>query len=153
MMSETGRVVAVDAEAVWVETERRGTCGSCAARSGCGHGLLASMGRDSTLVRALLAPGGPQAVALHDEVRISIPERGFLRGVAIMYLMPLLTMVGAALLSNQWAASAALSQAQIDLRVTLGALAGLALGLFLLRIFERRNAADPTLNPVVTNRL
>ena len=42
MLIETGRVVAVEAneEALWVETIRQSTCGSCAANKGCGHGLL-----------------------------------------------------------------------------------------------------------------
>ena len=44
MLLETGRVVAVDADSVWVETIRRTTCGSCAVQKGCGHGLLNQLG-------------------------------------------------------------------------------------------------------------
>ena len=40
MLTETGRVVAVDGDRLWVETIRKSTCGSCAAQKGCGHGLL-----------------------------------------------------------------------------------------------------------------
>ena len=40
---ETGRVVALEGAAVWVETIRSSACGSCAARSGCGHRTLAGV--------------------------------------------------------------------------------------------------------------
>ena len=40
MLTETGRVVAVDDDGLWVETVRRSTCNACGVRQGCGHGLL-----------------------------------------------------------------------------------------------------------------
>ena len=33
-LSETGRVVAVESDAVWVEEDRSSACGKCAARAG-----------------------------------------------------------------------------------------------------------------------
>lgn len=150
MMTETGRVVALDDQAVWVETLRASTCGKCSARQGCGHGLLASMGRSASLVRALRAPHSPGQIQLNDDVSISMPERGFLRGVAVLYLLPLLCMVAAALAVSELAVHDALTRGQADLRVTFGALTGLAAGLLLLRWRTRRDADDPALYPVVT---
>ena len=50
---ESGRVVAIEESGVWVETIRSSACGSCAARSGCGHRTLAGMlTGDKGLVRA-----------------------------------------------------------------------------------------------------
>ena len=50
---ESGRVVAVEETGVWVETIRSSACGSCAARSGCGHRTLAGvLTSDKGLVRA-----------------------------------------------------------------------------------------------------
>ena len=37
-LSETGRVVAVEPDAVWIEADRSAACGKCAARAGCGQG-------------------------------------------------------------------------------------------------------------------
>jgi sigma-E factor negative regulatory protein RseC len=153
MLAETGRVVALDEGAVWVETQRQGSCGSCAARSGCGHGLLASMGRGPALVRALLVSGSPGNIALHDRVRISLPERSFLRGVAMLYLLPLLSTIICAALSSAALEGSALSQAAMDLRVTLAAGAGLGAGLLCVRAQSRRHAGDPSIHPVVTERL
>ncbi|MBT8117314.1 MAG: SoxR reducing system RseC family protein, partial [Gammaproteobacteria bacterium] len=36
MLEETGRVVAIDGEYAWIESERTPSCGGCAARRGCG---------------------------------------------------------------------------------------------------------------------
>lgn len=153
MMTETGRVVALEANAVWVETMRTSTCGSCEVRSGCGHGLLASIGRSSSLVRALLTSGGPADLEVHDEVRISIPELGFLRGVAALYVMPLLSTLAAAVLASHVLVVDGMTQSQADLRVSLAAVAGLVLGLLILRGLGSRDATDVALNPVVTERL
>mgnify|MGYP001825903079 FL=1 len=111
------------------------------------------MGRSASVVRALRTSANSPAIALHDEVRISIPERSFLRGVAFLYLVPLLCLVAGALLVSGALAGEALTQAQMDLRVTVGALVGLASGLGLLWLWGRRHANDPALQPVVTERL
>jgi len=152
-MTETGRVVALEEGAVWVETLRRGSCGACAARSGCGHGLLSSVGSRPELVRAVLSDRGPQNLDLHDTVCISIPEQRFLRGIGLLYLLPLLCTVGAAVLGSSLG-NAASDAPGADLRAALGALLGLALGLAAVRWYSRRpNAAATSLHPVVTARL
>ncbi|WP_300492285.1 SoxR reducing system RseC family protein, partial [uncultured Alcanivorax sp.] len=40
MLLEQGTVVAVEADAIWVETVRASTCGACKAKAGCGHHLV-----------------------------------------------------------------------------------------------------------------
>ena len=42
-LSEMGRVVAIESDAVWVEADRSAACGKCAARAGCGQGALSAM--------------------------------------------------------------------------------------------------------------
>ena len=152
MLSETGRVVAVEDGAVWVETVRQSTCGSCEARVGCGHQLLGSIGRQPTLVRAL-TPGRGSDLAVHDEVRISVPEGRFLRGVMLLYLLPLVAALGAALAAGVLLVRQDMSAAQADLRSSAAALGGLALGLLFARWRSRRARNDAALNPVVTERL
>ena len=43
MLTESGRVVAVNDSTVWVETIQQSTCGQCAARKGCGQSMLSKM--------------------------------------------------------------------------------------------------------------
>lgn len=151
MMIETGRVVALESDAVWVETLRRGSCGSCAARSGCGHGLLAAAGSRPELVRARLAADGPRELALHDRVHIGIPEHSFLRGVTLLYALPLACALLGALLTSAIAGGAGASPAS-DLGGALGALAGLFSGLALVR-WRSAGEGSAALHPVVTARL
>jgi sigma-E factor negative regulatory protein RseC len=149
-MTEIGRVVAVDSDAVWVETRRRGSCGSCTARGACGHGLLSAEGGRPQLLRATLAPDGPRALNLNDTVCVSLPESRFLRGVGLLYLLPLATTVSAAVLASAYGGD---TPATADLRAALAAAVGLAVGLVVLRWLSGRGAPQHALHPVVTARL
>jgi sigma-E factor negative regulatory protein RseC len=141
MLLETGRVVAVEADGVWVETIRKTTCGSCAAQKGCGHGLLnrISDGHRS-LIRAL--PGRLEAsdCQVDDEVRISIPEEVILRGSLVVYVVPLLAMLAGAGLGSSLLSSP-------DLGGALGAVCGFAVGFGLVRLHALRHRDDSSLQP------
>ncbi len=142
MLLETGRVVAVEQDGVWVETVRSSTCGSCAARKGCGHGLMNQV-RDGErgLVRALPGPLAPADCQLDDEVQISIPEEVILKGSLVVYILPLLTMLaGAGIAAQAW---------QGDLAAALGAAVGIACGMLLVRWHAHRHRDDRTLQPVL----
>jgi sigma-E factor negative regulatory protein RseC len=144
MLIETGRVVAVDRDAVWVETIRQSTCGACAANKGCGHGLLNRIADGRTgYVRVLPGSAGPDRCTVDDQVRIGIPEQVILRGSVVVYLLPLLLMLaGAAVAAGLWpglAESAAVG----------GAVIGLLLGFALVRWHAWRHRDDPALQPVL----
>ena len=140
MLVETGRVVAVERDGVWVETVRSSTCGSCAARKGCGHGLMNQV-RDGQqgLVRALPGRISPSECELDDEVQISIPEEVILSGSLVVYIMPLLTMLVGAGIAAQFSGG--------DVAAALGAVAGLALGMALVRWHAYRHRDDLRLQP------
>ena len=144
MLTETGRVVAVEADGVWVETIRQSTCGSCAAQKGCGHGLMnrISDGHRS-LIRAL--PGRLTAAEcqVDDQVRIAIPEAVILRGSLVVYVLPLLFMLGGAGLGT------GVYPAAGDLAAALGAVAGFALGFSLVRLHAHLHRDDSSLQPTL----
>jgi sigma-E factor negative regulatory protein RseC len=91
MLVETGRVVALEETAVWVETIRSSACGSCAARSGCGHRTLAgALTQDKGLVRALETESLSAAdCSVDDWVEISIPNATLSKGALLLYAAPL----------------------------------------------------------------
>ncbi len=128
MLTEVARVVAIEADSLWVESIRKSTCGSCAVQKGCGHGLLNQIypGRRN-LVRVLPGDIDPQECRVDDEVVIAIPEDVVLRGSFLAYLMPLLCMLGGAALA------VALLPGGQDAMAALGATVGLAVGFLLLR--------------------
>lgn len=144
MLTETGRVVGLEADALWVETMRRSTCGACAAQKGCGHGLLNSIADGKRGYIRVMPGEHPVAhYKINDQVQISIPEEVILRGSFIAYGLPLLAMLAGAL------AAANLLPGSGDLAVSGGAAVGLALGYVLVRWHSRRHRRDPAFQPVL----
>lgn len=144
MLTESGRVVALEADGLWVETIRSSTCGSCAARNGCGHGLLnrVSDGKRG-YVRVLPGAHSVDDFGVNDQVLIGIPEAVILRGSFIAYLLPIVLMLAGALGATAWQPS------QGDVAATLGAAAGLLVGFLLVRWHAIRHRADPKFQPVL----
>ena len=146
MLIETGRVVAVEAEedALWVETIRKSTCGSCAANKGCGHGLLNRISDGRTgYIRVLSGAVAARQCAIDDQVRISIPEQIILRGSMLVYMLPLMCMLAGAVGADVfWPAAG-------QFVTVAGAMLGLALGFALVRLHAWRHRQDSDLQPTV----
>ena len=144
MLVETGRVVAVDVDGLWVETIRQSTCGTCAAQKGCGHGLLNrySDGKRG-YIRVLPGPEGTDNCAVDDQVRISIPEEVILRGSLVVYMVPLFCMLGGASLAAYWFSAVAESSPAI------GAVLGFCLGFTLVRWHAWRHRHDHSMQPTL----
>ncbi len=118
-------MVALDGDAVWVETVRSSLCGSCAAKAGCGHGVLARASSARGLIRARETERvAARECAVNDEVDIELPESAVLKGSLLVYLLPLLLAMSAAVLSNPLGEPATIA--------AFGA--ALALGFLLVRI-------------------
>lgn len=144
MLTESGRVVALEADSLWVETIRRSTCGACAAQKGCGHGLLNRI-RDGQrgLVRVLPGEFRLSDYRINDEVQIGVPDDVIVRGSLIVYMLPLLTLLGGAALASHWFPAAS------DLAAAVGMLVGFAAGLLLVRWHAWRHRDDRRLQPVL----
>jgi sigma-E factor negative regulatory protein RseC len=94
MIVESGRVVAIEENSLWVETIRKTTCNSCSAQKGCGHGILNKLGDGrSNYIRVLTGQYMSSEFSLNDEVEISIPEQVIVSGSFIVYMVPLLLML------------------------------------------------------------
>ena len=101
-LSEMGRVVAIESDAVWVEADRSAACGKCAARAGCGQGALAAMLQSSKgRVRAVSSDDlKAEQCALGEEVVIQVPESTLLSGTLMIYGLPLLVATVAAVAAS-----------------------------------------------------
>ena len=144
MLTETGRVVAVETDSLWVETIRQSTCGSCAVQKGCGHGLINRISDGSrSYIRVLPGKLAATACTVDDQVRISIPEEVILRGSLIVYMLPLVTMLSAA------PAAASLFAGNQDLLAILGAVFGFGLGVGAVRWHAWRHRDDASLQPTL----
>ena len=148
MLEEQGTVSHLEEPYAWVETERRSSCTSCAARSGCGTAVLAKvLGRRQGKVRAINGIGARAG----DRVVLGLAERALLQGSAAVYLVPLGAMMVAAGL-GEWLAADLASAAAEPLSVVSGLL-GLGVGLVWLRSFSRRIRDDVRYQPVLIRKL
>jgi sigma-E factor negative regulatory protein RseC len=144
MLYESGRVVAMDADGLWVETIRQSTCGACAAQKGCGHSLINSIS-DGQRSYLRVLPGHHSVLdcALDDQVRFSIPEEVILRGSLVVYILPLVCMLLGAVLAVNYA------QGSQDILAAVGALAGFVLGFALVRWHAWRHRDDMGMQPTL----
>lgn len=146
MITERGRVVAVEPDCLWIETIRKSTCNSCAAQKGCGHGLMNKL--EGSLesnrrhhVRALLGDVAATEFAVDDMVEISIPERILVSAPLLVYGLPLLFMLMGAALASQWQST--------DLFAVLGAATGFVLGFAVVKLHALHNSHNEALQPMV----
>jgi sigma-E factor negative regulatory protein RseC len=144
MPTETGRVVAIEADALWVETIRRSTCGGCAAQKGCGHALL-DRGSDRHRGRIRILPGARSVCefTIDDQVQFDIADATILRGSLIAYGLPLFGLLAGALATAWWLPG------NRDVVAVLGATVGLLLGFALVRWHGDRHRGDPDFQPVL----
>ena len=145
MIKESGRIVAIEDDCLWVETIRQSTCNSCSARKGCGHSLLnkVSEGRRHH-VRVLLGSQSAADFIVDDQVDISIPEQVLVGGALLVYMLPLITMLAAATLVSQWWPG--------DVPAFLGAVAGFVLGIGVVRLHGQLNRNNRALQPIVLGK-
>ncbi len=143
MITEPATVVRVDGDVVWVRCESQQGCQRCAEGRGCGGGVLGKLLGDR--LRTIRAARGDFRLAAGESVVIGLAETALVRASVAMYLIPLLSMLAAALLawrvggeSEAWAIS--------------GGLAGFLVGLVHARRFGSRHDADSRYQPVVIAR-
>ena len=146
MIEEHAQVVALNAEGVWVETQRRTACGQCSANKGCGTATLAKvLGNKRSRVRAL----NPKAtsVAVGDEVIIGIDEQALVRGSLAVYTVPLLSLFVFGLLGQLLGTQLLFGDSEW---LSIGfSIFGLVLGFAWVRRFTGRIASDERYQPVL----
>lgn len=145
MIRETGRVIALEGDGLWVETIQRSACDACAVQKGCGQGALARFAGKSAAIRVLPGICDIDGLCPDDQVVIGIPEDVLVRGTLIIYLLPLLSLVvGAAL---------AASVSMTDAVVGVGAILGLTAGGLVARLHSALNKNNRRIQPVLLERV
>ncbi|RMG59151.1 MAG: transcriptional regulator [Gammaproteobacteria bacterium] len=142
MIEEQGRVRAVEGRWAIIEPMATSACQSCSAHAGCGTSSLGRfLGARRAPFRALNTVGARPG----ELVRIGIDEGRLGRVSILMYLWPLLAMIGGAMLFRQLGWPAGTSP---DFQALAGGIPGLLLALLSVRWYARRYGAR--FHPVVT---
>jgi len=124
-----------------IKTNRSGACGGCDSSSGHCHSCLANSQMISRVANPINAKPG-------ETVRVELASREVFKGAAVLYLLPVLTlMVGA------------FAGPGIGKHIGLGdsagsvifSLIGLLIGLLLVKVFDRSNWARRKLSPTITS--
>ncbi|NVK40463.1 MAG: SoxR reducing system RseC family protein [Oceanospirillaceae bacterium] len=140
MLEETGRVVAVDDQVVWISSSRTSSCMSCSASKGCGQKALAEYAsRKSEDLRVENLAGVD--VRVGDQVIIGIREGSFLKASLLLYTLPLLLLFVGGYLGTL--------QGDSELPAILGSAVGLAVGLLVARILGQRLGRDCQYQPIL----
>lgn len=87
-LTETGCVVEVSDEFIWIETQRKSACGSCQNSSGCGTGSLSQLFVNSK--PALLKVPRTFDIEVGEQVYLSVEKQFFIQQVLMAYGLPLI---------------------------------------------------------------
>lgn len=142
MIVETARVVGVQPNGVILEAERLSACRQCQSQSSCGQKSLQQW-VDSLQSSNQFVALNPNSLALYpgDQVRVGIEEGSLLRLSALLYALPLLSMLLGVLVSSYLRLS--------EGGVVLTALTLLGIGFGLVRYLSRYFETHRNYQPVV----
>ena len=121
MLEGFAKVVALDGNLAWLEPEKMSACGSCQSATACG--AKNEFGRSKDSQRFSLANTADLKVG--DRVVVGTFEDSLVRASLAAYVVPIVTMLIAAMLGQAMIGS--------DAAAAGGAVIGLVIGLFLAR--------------------
>ena len=138
MILETGVVVAVESDGLWVETIQKSACEVCVAEKGCGQKFLSKLAGKTVSIRVLRNKRSSEEFTVGQSVTIGIPEDVIVMASLLVYLLPIFTAIGGAWLFSD-----------SDWQAVGGAFGGLLLGGLLVNLHSVRKRDDVRFNPVL----
>jgi sigma-E factor negative regulatory protein RseC len=130
MLETRAVIVQIEGRHAFVQASQANGCEQCSGK-GCGAGklsqLFCSKPRQFQVDNSINAGIG-------DEVIVSVAEGSVLRGISVVYLLPLLLLVMGAMLGNSWVGQAG----QQDGYAAVGAILGLAAGFVIAKWISTR---------------
>ena len=134
MLETRAIIVQVEGQHALVQASAASGCEQCKGK-GCGAGKLSQLFCSKP---RQFRVGNPIDAGVGDEVVISVAEGAILRGIGLVYLLPLLLLVMGAMLGGVWVGPS--SPGQHDGYAAAGALLGLAAGFIAVKWISSRQA-------------
>lgn len=148
MIEETATVVSCENNQAMLEVQRQSTCGSCNAKSGCGTAVFAkTLGKKVSQVSV----NNTLNLQVGDKVIVGLQESALLTGSAIVYLLPLISMLLSAAL-GQWLANH-LSDEPSEILAVSFAIAGFAAAMKLISHFSKQTKNNERFQLVLIRKL
>jgi sigma-E factor negative regulatory protein RseC len=144
MLEETGKVISIESNSLWVETIKQSTCGSCRARKGCGQQLLSKIGNGSANINAIVDINDTNSYSVGDSVTIGIPENIVVLSSLLIYCFPLLLMIVFSGIAHIYLYD--------DIYVAVLGFLGLFLGGGLIRYYGQKMRSNLDYQPVVLDK-
>jgi len=138
MIEEQAIVVRVENDRAYLEVERNKPCGLCGATQGCGVSLW---GRLFSHRRGGMSLPNSLQLGVGDRVVIAVEEGALFSGAMVAYLIPLLLVCAGGFTG----AALGVSRSGSDFYGVLGAVAGLLLGLAIVRKVGPSIGQQPTM--------
>ncbi|MBW2064192.1 MAG: SoxR reducing system RseC family protein [Deltaproteobacteria bacterium] len=139
MDTERGTVRKTDGGWAWVETERKGSCENCSHK---GHCSMTGEGLSKMVIKAENSARAQSG----DLVEIFLSTRTRLKGLFVIYIIPVLGLLVGAITGNSLSQR---FQWDGDKGAVLFALSGLVLAFVMAKLFEARMKSRRELIPVV----
>ena len=136
MAEQIGIVVDKEAKGLArVLTDRKGACGGCHSGPSKCRGCLSTSAKLESHV------ANPVNAGIGDVVKITISRRDLFQGAALMYLLPIVTLVAGAVGGFWWMS---------DAGSVMGGLAGLGLGFWAVMRLGRSRRLSSRMTPKIT---
>ena len=145
MLKEIGRVVAIEQDALWVQTIQKSTCGSCAAQKGCGQSLLSLLGVKPVYLRVLLEGRLACNYQVNDTIQLGIFDDIVVKSSLLAYLFPLISMLVFTLVAHTTVSN--------EITTILSAIVGGVLGGLLVRWHAKYYRNHSGYQPVIIDEL
>lgn len=142
MIEETAIVIDVKDQQALLETQRKNACQSCSVKSGCGTSTLSKVvGKRSSqfVVENTLN------LKIGDQVIVAIEENALVQGSLLIYLLPLIMMLGSGMLSE--------TLFKLEWLTILSAVLGLLFSMFIVRFILKQRQFKDAIQPHLVRRV
>jgi sigma-E factor negative regulatory protein RseC len=136
LASEEGVVVRADADGAWVKTIRGDACKGCSSKTAC-H----TMGGGEEMEVSAVNPIGAR---VGDRVVLKMDTLAFLKGTFLVYMFPILMLVGGAVIGEWVTRSSDWPSPLLPILLGFG---GLAFGLVIMKVVANRLAKQDAYRP------
>ena len=127
MLEEKAKVLSVEGETAQVYVEPNTSCSGCSAKNGCGTSIIASLFPQRNRIFTV---NNPVKAAVGQNVIIGLDENVLQRASFLVYMIPLLGMLGGAVMGSYVADYFSLSGEPTSI---VTGLSGMALGFVFIR--------------------